>query len=275
VHLSAQRRGSTSTAQETTVFHDHIPGSWIDLTDRLDAGGSLHRWARLEPALADVLDLPDLAGRLRPGTDPVRADELLGALVRLAAADGYDDADAVLVLLHLLGEGARALAVRLADLADDMLGLVVGELTVQIRAFPWRRRTRAYAANLLLDTKTALWRELRPHRTRTFPGAEEVLVDPTDARRVAELFDRSVPGPDSDGDLDLLDLLVWAKRTGVVDAENVALLLDVEHAREQGGAAQLRAAAEWGINERTLRRRRERTLTALQTASAAYLAACA
>ncbi len=257
------------------MFHDHITGSWTDLTARLDACGSLHRWARLEPALAGVLDLPDLAGRLRPGTDPAGADALLGALVRLAAADGHDDPDAVLVLLHLLGEGARALAGRLCDLADDMLSLVLGELTVQIRAFPWRRRTRAYAANLLLDTKTALWRELRPHRTRTFPAAGELLVDPTDTRRVAVLFDRSLPGPDGDGDLDLLDLLIWAKRTGVVDAEDLALLLHVEHAREQGGAAQLRAAAEWGINERTLRRRRERTLTALQAASAGYLTACA
>ena len=252
---------------------DSTIGSWADLIDRSDRAGALRRWRGLEPALAGVAGLPELAALLRPGSDPVRADELLGALVRLAAADGHDDPDAVLVLLHLLSEGARALAVRLADLADDMLGLVVGELTVQIRVFPWRRRTRAYAANLLLDTKTALWRELRPHRTRTCPGAGEVLVDPTDARRVAGLFDRSVP--DGDGDLDLLDLLVWAKRTGVVDAEDVALLLHVEHARERGGAAQLRAAAEWGINERTLRRRRERTLTALQGASAAYLAVCA
>ncbi len=254
---------------------DSTIGSWDDLIDRSERAGALHRWGRLEPALADVSGLPELAAQLRPGSDPVRADALLGALVRLAAADGHDDPDAVLVLLHLLSEGVRALAVRLADLADDMLGLVVGELTVQIRVFPWRRRTRAYAANLLLDTKTALWRELRPHRTRTFPGAGEVLVDPTDARRVAGLFDRSVPGPDGDGNLDLLDLLVWAKRTGVVDAQDVALLLHVEHARERGGAAQLRAAAEWGINERTLRRRRQRTLTALQGASATYLAVCA
>jgi len=257
------------------VFCDSTIGSWDLLSDRLDRDGTVQRWARLEPALMEVLELQDLAGRLRPGTDPARADELLGALVRLAAADGHDDPDAVLVLLHLLSGGARALAARLADLAGDMLGLVVGELTVQIRAFPWRRRTRAYAASLLLDTKAALWRELRPHRTRAFPGAGEVLVDPTDARQVAGLFGGSVPGPEGDGDLELLDLLVWAARTGVVDGEDLALLLQVERTREYGGAAQLQVAAAWGINERTLRRRRDRALAALQAASAGYLAACA
>ncbi len=250
-----------------------LAGSWDRLLDRLVAQGAARRWGRLEPAFTGPVCLRQLMADLGRGGDPHRADEVLGALVRLAAADGHDDPDAVLLLLHLLSDGAIALAARLSDLTGDVLGLVVGELTVQIRAFPWRRRTRAYAANLLLDTKTALWRELRPHRTRTCPGAGEVLVDPTDARRVAGLFDRSVP--DGDGDLDLLDLLIWAKRTGVVDAEDLALLLHVEHAREQGGAAQLRAAAEWGINERTLRRRRERTLTALQAASAGYLTACA
>jgi hypothetical protein len=34
----------------------------------------------------------------------------MGALVRLAAADGADDPDAVLVVLHLLSGGVHALA---------------------------------------------------------------------------------------------------------------------------------------------------------------------
>ncbi len=133
--------------------------------------------------------------RSGPRGDPRRADEVLGALVRLAAADGQNDPDAVLLLPAPALKWRRRAGRSARDLTGDVLALVVGELTVQIRAFPWRRRTRAYAANLLLDTKTALWRELRPHRTRTFPHAGEVLVDPTDGERSARLLDRTAPGP--------------------------------------------------------------------------------
>lgn len=103
----------------------------------------------------------------------------------------------MLLLLNLLSDGASALPARRSDLARDALALVVGELTVQIRAFPWRRRTRAYAASLLLVTKAALLRQLRPHRTRTFPNAGEVLVDPTDPAGVADLLDVAVDDADT------------------------------------------------------------------------------
>ncbi len=258
------------------MYADHrLAGDWDVLLDRLHRQGAVRRWGQLEPVFAGPLCLRQLAGA--PGVgDPQRADQVLGALVRLAAADGHDDPDAVLLLLHLLSEGAVALAARLADLTGDVLALVVGELTVQIRAFPWRRRTRAIAANLLLDTKAALWRELRPHRTRTFPTAGEVLVDPTDPAAAALLLDSAAPtAACGDDDLDLIDVLVWAERTGVVSASDIALLLDVERTREAGGPAQLRVAAAWGINERTVRRRRERTLDALHAARGRYLAACA
>jgi hypothetical protein len=147
----------TPTTQEPTTFLDNrIAGSWDALTIRLHEQSALDRWRQVEPVLAGVTDLEDLRRQLRPGAPRKRADELLGALVRLSAVDGHDDGDAVLLLLHLLIEGAEVLAGRLADQAGDVLALVVGELTAQIRSFPWRRRTRAYAANLLLDTKAAL-----------------------------------------------------------------------------------------------------------------------
>lgn len=252
-----------------------LAGSWDALLSRLTRDATLARWGRLEPALAGSVCPDQLVAELRCGIDPQRADDVLGALVRLGAADGHDDADAVLLLLHLLSDGASALAARLPDLTGDVLALVVGELTVQIRVFPWRRRTRAYAANLLLDTKAALLRELLPHRTRSRPHAREVLVDPTDSRQVDALLDAPAAGPEGADELTLADLLVWASRTGVVGRADAALLLDVERTRECGGDAQLRVARAWQINERTLRRRRERTLAALQQARSGYLAACA
>ena len=252
-----------------------LAGDWWDLLARLDRDATVVRWGRLEPALAGLVRLDQLPAELGCGSDPAWADAVLGALVRLAAADGHDDSDAVLLLLHLLSEGASALAARLPDLTGDVLALVVGELTVQIRTFPWRRRTRAHAASLLLDTKAALLRELLPHRTRTRPHAREVLVDPTDPRQVSALLDAPAAGPDSADDLTLVDLLTWACWTGVVASDDAALLLEVERTRECGGDAQLRVAQAWRINERTLRRRRERTMVALQQASSGYLAACA
>ena len=252
-----------------------LAGDWQDLLGRLDRDDTAERWGRLEPALAGLVRWEQLAADLRCGSDLARADAVLGALVRLAAADGHDDGDAVLLLLHLLSDGASALAARLPDLAGDVLALVVGELTVQIRTFPWRRRTRAYAASLLLDTKAAVLRELLPHRTRTRPHAREVLVDPTDPRQVGALLDAPAASPDNADDITLVDLLAWACWTGVVGSDDAALLLEVERTRECGGDAQLRVARAWRINERTLRRRRERTLAALQQASSGYLAACA
>jgi len=258
------------------VFADTATvGSWDELASRLTDQHTLRRWGQREAVLSDLSDLASLSQQLCAGADRQRADALLGALVRLAAADGSDDADAVLLLLHLLSDGAQVLVARIADLTDDPLGLVVGELTVQIRSFPWRRRTRAYAANLLLDTKKAMWRELKPHRTRTVHDADEVLIDPTDARQVAAVFDSSVVVLGDDHGLDLSDLFVWAEATGVAEARDLDLLLQIERNREYGGNVQVELARACGMSERTLRRHRDRALGALRAASSSYLAACA
>lgn len=251
-------------------------GSWTELTDRLDGQRALDRWTDREPALAGVHTCEQLSQLLRPGVDPALADALLGALVRLGATAGGDDPDAVLLLLHLLSDGATALAGRLADLADDVLGLVVGELTVQIRAFPIERRTRAYAANLLHDTRATVLRELLPHRTRSRPDAVEVLVDPTDPQGAQLLLGTAVSG---EQDVDLLDLLVWAERTGVVDARDVVALLSIERARDERPHAQQRfvaaAAAAAGMSSRTTQRRHRKALTALRAVRGSYLSAVA
>jgi hypothetical protein len=258
------------------VFADTATaGSWDALASRLTDQHTLQRWAQREPVLSDLTDLTSLSQQLSAGEDRQRADGLLGALVRLAALDGCDDADAVLVVLHLLSDGAQVLAGRIADLTSDPLGLVVGELTVQIRLFPWRRRTRAYAANLLLDTKKALWRELKPHRTRTVPDAHEVLIDPTDARQVAGIFDSTVVSPGDEDRLELSDVFAWAEATGVAQRRDLDLLLQIERNREYGGNVQVELARARGMSERTLRRHRDRALAALRAAGSSYLAACA
>jgi hypothetical protein len=164
----------------------------------------------------------------------------------------------VLLLVHLLSDGVIGIARRREDLSVDILALVVGELTAQIRAFRWRRRTRAFAANLLLDTKGALLRELRPHRTRVNPGPVEIFVDPLDQWQVEELLDSVVPGPGESEAFGFWDLCTWAERAGVVTGADVELLLDVARAKEVRYGGRLTVASSWRISERTVRRRCDR-----------------
>lgn len=256
------------------MFRDPtIAGDWTELTRRLDANGALTRWSGREPTLAGLSSVAELADLLAPsaGTDPDRSDALVGALVRTACLAGGDDADAVLVLAHLLADGLRAMATRLADLSDDVLALLVGELCAQIRAWPLRR-TRAYAANLLRDTQRACWRELRPHRTRTYPRGGDVLIDPLDVHATCAILDRPVPGPgDADDGLDLSDMFAWARRHGIAEPRDLALLVALERHRGYGTGTRHRVAAAFGIHERTLRRRRDRALGALRAAAGRYL----
>ena len=134
------------------MFNDPaIAGSWPNLVERLDRTGRPTAWATRATALAGLRSVGDLPAMVAEHVPPARADDVIGALVRLAATDGADDPDALLVLLHLLSGGVQALATKLAHLSDNILALVVGELTCRIRRYPWQRRTRAHARNLLLD----------------------------------------------------------------------------------------------------------------------------
>lgn len=254
------------------VRFDEVVGSWSGLMDHLDARGAWAAWTEAEPALQVAPGPAELPRLLRCGGDRAAADRVLGALVRIAAVDGGGDSDAVLLMLHLLGYGARALATKIAHRTRDSLAMVVGELTCQIRTFPWQRRTQSYAANLLLDTKRALWTgEYRPvgdgsrpdDAQLVAPGCHVWMTWPVLA--VVERHDST--------DLDLADLFTWAAARGVAETRDLALLWESELGRETGGRAQVAAAHRLGV--RTDNRRRHNTLIALRTYRGAYLAAVA
>lgn len=255
------------------MFHDTYPvGDWESLADRLDRHATLSRWSEREPVLRGLTSLHALPPLLAAGTDPARADALLGALVRTGCQGGADDPDAVLVLVHLLADGLRAAAARLSDLSEDMLGLLVGELCVQIRAWPLRR-TRAYAANLLRDTRRGCLRELRPRCARggEAGGSREVLIDPLDPVAARILDQQSCADLNGDdGEFDVADLFTWARRHQIATTRDLQLLLALERERGYGTATRHRVAAAFGIHERTLRRRRDQTLAALRAAAAHY-----
>ena len=235
-------------------------GAWEDLAARLDAAGAMTRWAAAEPVLAGWTSVEALRTVLAPGTDRARADAVLGALVRRAAADGGDDPDAVLVLLHLLRRGVFALAGRLAGLAGvdgSPVSAVTAELTCRIRTFPWRRRSRSIAANLLLGAKDTLWKQhCRLSR------ADTDLVEPG-----SPLWERLAADAAPVPEPDLADLFDWAAGAGLVTTDDLALLVASERDTHR------RVADAYGVHARTVRRHRARTLRVLRQAGDRYLAA--
>ncbi|WP_375502708.1 hypothetical protein [uncultured Jatrophihabitans sp.] len=252
-------------------YDDTIAGSWTALAGRLDACSTATRWAASEPVLGGLDELEKIAAAAGRTGDPTRSDAVLGALVRLAATDD----DALLVALHCLSGVVNTLARDLKDLHHDIVEMVVGELTCQIRTYLRHGRSRAFAENLRMETRRALLAELRPG-VRHHPEWGERL---TDHDHLARLTD-SRPDVRAE-DLDLLDLLLWSVRAGV-DADGIRLLWATEQARSEVGVWQRdaqsvdrRVASEHGLCERTLYRRRERTLTALRSVAGDYLAAVA
>lgn len=243
-----------------------VAGNWSELVERLDGAGTTARWRAEVSGLAGIGSVADLPAAVSCAT-PADADRMLGALARLAAAAGGDDPNAVLVLLHLLSPGAAALAGKFSRRSRDALSIVVAELTCQIRAFPWQRRTTGIAAGLLLDTKHALWHgEFRP--VEDGRANEAVLIDPA---RWAELIPDRAPAPAAQPEL--VDLLVWAIHRGISDQGEVEVMLELM--RDTGRNAQQRAAAALGLSVRTVRRRRDRAVAALQASADDYLAAVA
>ena len=140
-------------------------------------------------------------------------------------------------------------------------------MTCQIRRYPWRRRTRAHASNLLLNTKQALLRGELHHRLPDRPML--VLIDPIDALRPADTAQQDCQ------DVDVVDLLLWACGRGIAPLEDLLMLLDLARRRGYGNGTRHRVAHDLGVNERTVRRRRDKALTALREASDAYLATVA
>ena len=262
------------------MSHPSVLGSWPALVARLDAAGRPQQWSDL-PALWALTTVQQLQDWTAAG-NPKRADGVLGALVRLAATHGAGDAEATLVLLHLLSPGAARVASRFRHLCPDPEALILGELAIQIQRFPFERRCRAHAANLLMDTQAAVWRELRPYRLDHPGRPAERLVDPLDDAKTADaeygqpgLLDEPYTDLADSDDLNLVDMLLWAQRTGAVDPVDLAVLVELEYARERPDvdAPQKYVAQARGWTVRTVQRRRDRALAALRACSGDYLAA--
>ena len=241
-------------------------------------------WVAVEPDLATVGSLAELDAKRGLASDPA-----LGALVRLAAADGPYDQLAAIAVVHQLGGGLRRLCSRLRDLSDDIEAIAVGELWRQIRTFPWQRRTRAYAANLLLDTRAAVLRELQPDRSQD--GQRRVVsVDCTSGHLDAIAAANSVegePGAElTDSSHEFVEVVRWARARRAISRADVELLIELLEAGYQvadshpaplrkgasSHAAVVRVASARGVSTKTIVRHRNRILDALRQQAQRYLA---
>lgn len=178
----------------------------------------------------------------------------------------------------------------LRELSDDIDQLVMGALWARIRCFPWRRRTRAIAANILRDTRADVLSQLTRPRT----GGSNWTCSPVDPQ--SSVLDRTTAGdapgrltPDPAGDQtirELVDVLAGRSPAGSSEVTTWCCCstwsLRGEEVFEQetpwmkrgvcSQAAVARVAEQRGVCGRTIRRRRDRIVSTLRAASGQYLA---
>ena len=123
--------------------------------------------------------------------------------------------------------------------------------------------------------RTCCWTPNRPcSAANSVPGYPDqpavVLVDPHDPA-----FRRLDAAHTENDDVDVVDMLLWAGGHGIAPLQDLLMLLDLEHRRGYGTATRHRVADDLGVNERTVRRRRDRALASLRDAKQKYLAEAA
>jgi hypothetical protein len=264
----------------------HLGLTWPELAEGVERSGRWPLWVAAEPALASVRRLEEVAAIVADRAHPGRADELLAALVRLGAVDGGNDLDAAHSVSLLLAKGSARLARQLRNLSGDIDQMVAGQVWLQIREFPWRRRRRAIAANILMEARRALLRDLGVDTRSCARGVVVILVDTTTdgvatGGGLRTLVDRDGHAGPAD-ELTLVSVLEWATGNGVVTASDAAILLELASCEVAGtvrglsSAAEINAvAARRGVNEKTVRRIRDRAVRALAGGRQAYLRGCA
>lgn len=248
------------------MFRDsRYAGSWTELTERLESEATVARWAATEPVLAGAESVADLLERW---SDEATKYATLSALIRLAAAEGGRDDEALLFVLHLTSSLALMLAARFHDLGDRVLDAVVSALALTVRGYRLERWRAPVVDTLYWRTREAVVAEFRPKRRYT----PEFVQIPTDDEGLGRVADAESYRRWTDSTVEFEDLAGWATGRGVEQAE-IDLLVELEIERRQyRSSANERVAARCGVTERTLLRRRARVLAELRALAPAYLA---
>lgn len=202
-----------------------------------EADAALRRWAA-DPVLGDFHSAGKILERTAIGGDRATADSVLGALLRRAPRDEF----AARVALQALSPGLLTVARRMGAARDpDIAAEVVAAGLARIKCYPYERRPRAVAANVILDVLNAV------HHSRRLAG-REMATPPERFHRVVEPEASEPTWPNA------RDVLEVAASSGRLPEGQVQLVFDAVLDQVPVSAAAARA----GISVKAMTRRRER-----------------
>lgn len=250
----------------------------------LERSGKWAKWQQVEPRLAGFASIEEAREGWRRRDE--RCYQVVAGLTALGSRRGGDDDDAALAVAVLLEEGVNRVAMTLTDVCeiDDVNATVWEEVKgaepqVDCHAATYllrraRQRLSRPAAGMVSRVATTSL------DARTETNNSLVLGSHTDgAGRSDQDRDLILAGPDVEDPVeDLVDLFTWAREVGVIDTEEIDLLIELLAAENDGMAreeAQRVVGERRGVAMRTIRRRRDRTAARLRDAAPKYLAAIA
>jgi hypothetical protein len=225
------------------------------------------RWCAQQPNLCVVAEPALLDAWLR-AADPAAADQVLQALVQLAARDGGDDEAAATVMAWVMLPAAARVAGRLAYLDPDIDFHVAAQLWLEIRSFTWRTTTHV-ASNLA-------------HRVRKAVTAELIALPVVDADALAQHLEPADGMAEDDAVDELIEVLEAAVSAGTISEDDRLLLLDVivaaaadaeTHLSLWGEEVSARVGVQWNCSSRTIRRRTSEAVARLKGTFRALAAA--
>lgn len=224
---------------------------WASLAQSAATTTALARWGTDDPTLARFATMAELTAFVERRGSPAASDTVLAALARRAPADQL----AARALLQLLLPALCGLAKRHRWIgeADERAQAVVAIAYERIRTYPFERRPRRIAANVVWDTTQRLLAE-RDHQRREPP-----LAGPEDAG------ERAAPVPDESPTEELLELLSWAHQRGHLSPQAVRLIALTRVA----DVAPAQLVPEFGNDPYSVRRRRNRAEWQLRAVAAA------
>lgn len=250
--------------------------------DSLVDGERWLAWCRARPELAAYESLATIR-QLRGAAE----DQALGALLWLAATDGGDDQLAAVAVLHQLGASIRIIARHFWYAADgEADGIVAGAMWEQIRAYDWRANARRHAQVIHHATRKSV-RSVVLRDASRWQSRGVIPLDPQSWLFEAVAMERpSVAHVDVNSlrpQDELEVLLLWARREGVLEDDEAALLESLIAADRDNPAitkwrrgacsvsAVERAAAERGVCAKSVVRARDRAIAKLRQAAPIFL----